>query len=162
MPRGTLKSTLGVVAFSIWILLRDPNATILIDSEIYENSKNFLREIKALLQTDNMTELFGEFKGPIWTEGELVIKQRTKPIKEASITCGGVATGKTGQHYDYLIHDDLNSSNNSETIEARKKVLSHFRLNLAILNPQGTSVVIGTRYASDDIIGVILKEIGLG
>ena len=106
----------------------------------------------------NMVELFGDFKGPQWSEGELTIAQRTMAIKEASVTCGGVQTVKVGQHFSTIIHDDLNSANNSETPEARKKVLQHYRLNLAVLNPGGISVVIGTRYSDADVIGTILKE----
>lgn len=162
MPRGSLKSSLGVTGYCIWRLIRNPDERILIDSEVYENSKNFLREIKAYLQLPTLTNLFGEFKGPIWGEGELTIAQRKHPYKEASVTAGGVNTVKVGQHYSVVISDDLNSGNNSGTPEMRAKVLNHYRLNDAILDPGGTYVVIGTRYADDDVIGNILKnEIGI-
>ena len=98
----------------------------------------------------------------MWGESELTIKQRTHPYKEASITAGGVNTVKVGQHYSCIVSDDLNSGNNSGTSEARAKVLQHYRLNNAILDPGGTYVVIGTRYAADDVIGSILQnEIGI-
>lgn len=158
MPRGTFKSSIGVVGYAIWRLIRDPNERILIDSEIYTNSKNFLREIKAHLQNPRMVELFGSFVGPNWTEGELTIAQRTKPYKEASITCGGIETTKVGQHYSAIIHDDVNSGNNSQTEEGRQKVITHYRMNTAILDPGGTTVVIGTRYAQNDLIGHILEN----
>lgn len=158
-PRGALKSSLGVVAYSIWILLRNPNARILIDSEIYTNSKNFIREIKAHLETERLTQVFGQFKSDSnWTEGSITIRQRTHPYKESSITASGVGAVKVGQHFDYIICDDLNSNKNSLTDEGRKKVIAHYRLNLSILEPTGTMVVIGTRYASDDILGFILSN----
>lgn len=159
MPRGTFKSSIGVVGYSIWRLLRNPNERILIDSEVYSNSKNFLREIKAHLETPLITAIFGKFRTESnWNEGEMTIAQRTHPYKEASITCGGIETVKVGQHYTLIIADDLNSGNNSASPEGRKKVLDHYRMNTAILEPEGTYVVIGTRYASDDVIGFILEN----
>jgi len=162
MPRGTFKSSIAVVAYSIWRLLRNPNERILIDSEVYTNSKNFLREIKAHLEGEEITTLFGNFKSNSgWSEGEITIAQRTKPYKEASITCGGIETVKVGQHYSVIIGDDLNSGNNSATPEMRKKVINHFKMNTAILEPDGTYVIVGTRYAVDDVIGFILEnEVG--
>lgn len=156
VPRGCFKSSIGVVAYSIWLLLRDPNIRILIDSEKYENSKNFIREIKGKLSDPRLSRIFGDFRGPQWGEGEVTIAQRTRVLKEASITASGVEAGKTGQHYDVIIHDDLNSMENSQTSEGRAKILSHYRMNTSILEPGGIMVIIGTRYAADDVIGVVL------
>jgi hypothetical protein len=158
MPRGTFKSSVGVVAYCVWSLIQNPDDRILIDSEVYSNSKNFLREIKAHLKSERVTKLFGDFEGPTWSEGEITIAQRTRPFKEASITCGGIETVKVGQHYTKIICDDLNSGNNSATPEARRKVIQHYQMNVAILEPLGEMVVIGTRYAVDDIIGWILQN----
>jgi hypothetical protein len=115
MPRGTFKSTLGSVAYPIWRLMRDPNLTILLDSELYSNSKNFIREIKGHLSGEKITELFGPQIGSKWDEGEIIIAPRSANRKEASITAGGVGTVKIGQHYDLIIGDDYNSPSNSET-----------------------------------------------
>lgn len=158
VPRGTFKSSIGVVAYSISLLLNDPNHRILIDSEIYENSKNFVREIRGKLDFPRMVKLFGDFKSNQWAEGSITIAQRTKILKEASITASGVGTAKTGQHYDTIIFDDLNSAKNSETPEQRQKVLNHYKLNTSILEPHGTMVIIGTRYSSDDVIGWVLEN----
>lgn len=162
MPRGTFKSSIGSVSFPIWLLLRDPNLRILIDSEVYTNSKNFLREISSHLLSEEMTRLFGPFKGPVWNEGEIIIAQRNKVRKEASITASGIGAEKTGQHYDVIIMDDLNSPSNSGTPEGREKVINHYRYNMAILEPNGIAVLIGTRYAANDAIGFVLKnEMGI-
>ncbi len=155
-PRGTFKSSLGVVAYSIWILLRNPNTRVLIDSEIYGNSKTFLREIKMHLESESMTTIFGQFKGDLWNEGEIVIKQRTRNFKEASITVSGIGVQKTGMHYDVIIHDDMNSPTNSNNPENCAKVIEHFKFNQAILEPDGEMLVIGTRYSANDLIGHIL------
>ncbi len=159
MPRGTFKSTLGSVAYPIWRLLRDPNLTVLLDSELYSNSKNFLREIKHHFESARMSQVFGEQVGPKWDEGEIILKTRTKNIKEASITVGGLGTTKVGQHYGCIIGDDYNSPQNSETPEKCQKVIDHVRYNLNILNPGGEYLFIGTRYAERDVIGWLFGDI---
>ena len=157
-PRGCFKSSIGVVAYSIWSLVRDPNERILIDSELFENSKNFIREIRGRLETDDLIKYFGIFKSKQWAEGSITIAQRTKIYKEASVTAAGVGTAKTGQHYSIIIHDDMNSAKNSQTKEQREKVIAHYRLNTSILEPDGTMVIIGTRYSADDLIGHVLDN----
>lgn len=159
MPRGTLKSSIGVVGYTIQWLIKNPNIRILIDSEVYTNSKNFLREIKAHLESKRLVDIFGEFKSDNnWSEGELTIKQRTKPLKEASVTCGGIGTVKVGQHYDIIIADDLNSKNNSDTTEGCARVLDHYKMNISLLEPDGIYAVIGTRYSQADVIQYIIDN----
>lgn len=163
MPRGTFKSSIASVGYPIWLLLNNPNLRILIDSELYSNSKNFLREIKQHLMADYLTDYFGEFKSEAsWNEGEIIIKQRTKVLKEASITASGIGSEKTGQHYDVVIMDDLNSPTNSMTPEGRERVIMHYRYNTSILEPDGIMVLVGTRYATNDAIGFVLSnEMGM-
>lgn len=158
VPRGCLKSSIACVAYPIWLLTRNPNLRILIDSELYSNSKTFLREIKAHLESSNMVNLFGPFRGETWNESEIIINQRTVKKKEASITVSGIGATKVGQHYDVIIGDDMNSPQNTNTPENAKKVVDHYRMNTSILEPDGTYVVIGTRYSENDLIGYILQN----
>ena len=160
-PRGSFKSSLCVVAYSIWSLLKDPNLRIMIDSELYTNSKNFIREIKAHLQSETFTYFFGDHVGPLWTEGEIIIKTRTKNLKEPSIQAAGIGTVKVGQHCDIILFDDLNSNQNSATTAGQQKVIDHYKYMLAVLEPQGEVVVTATRYASLDLPGFIIEEAGL-
>lgn len=152
MPRGSFKSSLCSVAYPIWRLLNNPNKRILLDSELYTNSKNFLREIKDHLESQRITRLFGQFKCSTWNEGEIIISQRTVVKKEASITCTGIGAEKTGQHYDEIIMDDMNSPSNSNTPEGCAKVVQHYRYMQAILDPGGTLILVGTRYSAADLI----------
>ena len=158
VPRGCLKSSIACVAFPIWLLINDPNLRILIDSELYTNSSTFIREIKLHMQNQALVDLFGSFVGSTWNSDEIIIKQRTKNLKEASISAGGVETTKVGQHFDYIIHDDLNSPKNSSSPESCQKVVDHYKYNTSILEPDGTMVIIGTRYSANDIIGHILDN----
>lgn len=159
MPRGSFKSSLASVAYPIWRLLKDPNLTILLDSELYTNSKNLLREIKGHLASSKLINIFGNLEGSKWDEGEIILSTRTRNRKEASITVGGIETTKVGQHYDLILGDDYNSASNSDSPEKCQKVLDHFKYNLNILNPGGEYVIVGTRYAELDVIGFLLSNV---
>lgn len=159
LPRGTFKTSVAVVAYAIWRILRNPNLRICIDSELFTNSKKTLREIAMHLTSNRMTDLFGDFKGDgIWNESELLINQRTLIRKEATFTCSGIGAQKTGQHYDIAILDDMNSPQNSNTKENREKVIQHYQYYTSILDPGGEIVIVGTRYHTDDLIGHVLAN----
>lgn len=158
MPRGTFKSSISSVAYPIWRLIRNKEERILLDSELYTNSKNFLREIKDHLLTERFRSIFGDWRSEIWNESEVTIKPRKKILKEASLTASGIGAEKTGQHYDCIICDDLNSPSNSGTKEGQEKVIQHYRYLISILEPTGTLVIVGTRYAELDVIGYALKN----
>lgn len=159
MPRGTFKSSEASVAYPMWRLERDPNLTILLDSELYTNSKNLLREIKGHYESPKYQLIFGDKVGSKWDEGEIIVKDRSRNRKEASITVGGIGTTKVGQHYDLIIGDDYNSASNSDTPEKCQKVIEHYRYNLNILNPGGEYVIVGTRYAELDVIGFLFSNV---
>jgi hypothetical protein len=162
MPRGTFKSSISSVSYPIQCLTKNWNLRVLIDSEVYTNAKNFLREIAQHLEGEKFTQMYGPTRGSTWNEGEITVAQRTKVLKEASITASGIGAEKTSQHYDLIIMDDLNSPKNSATPEGREKVINHFKYNMALLEPGGTAVLVGTRYAANDAIGFVLKnEMGI-
>lgn len=159
LPRGAFKSSLGSVAYPMWRLEKNPDLTILLDSELYTNSKNLLREIKGHYASKRYQLIFGDRVGATWGESEILLNTRTRNRKEASITVGGIGTTKVGQHYDLIIGDDYNSNANSDTPEKCQKVIDHFKYNLNILNPGGEYLIIGTRYAEMDVIGFLLSQV---
>lgn len=158
LPRGSFKSTIGVISYSIFRIIKDPNIRILIDSELFSNSSRFLREISAHFDNEDFQTLYGNYHGSTWNSDEIIVSKRTVHHKEATITCSGIGAGKTGQHYDLIIGDDYNSKDNSNTPENRQKVIDHYKLNQSILEPTGEYVLIGTRYSSDDVIGWVIEN----
>ncbi len=158
VPRGSFKSSICCVAYPLWRLINNPNERVLIDSELYSNSTTFMREIKSIVLSDHFIDIFGQWKGDIWKEDEVLFNTRTEKYKEASITCSGIGAVKVGQHYSVAVGDDYNSNKNSLTPENRKKVIDHYKYNVSILDPGGTYVLVGTRYSTDDLIGHVLKN----
>lgn len=159
MPRGTFKTSLAVVAYPIWLLLKNPNLRIMIDSELYTNAKRSLREITQHLEGERMTQLFGQFRGEaVWNDGEIQIAQRTIIKREPTVVASGIGAEKTGFHCDIILGDDLCSPNNMNTPENRNKVHDHYKYFTSILDPGGTIVLVGTRYSTDDLYQRVLQQ----
>ncbi len=159
LPRGSLKSSICSVGYPIWRLLNDPNLRIMIDSSLFTNSRNFIKEIKGHFDSARLMSIYGQFRSDTnWSDGEITIKQRTKILKESSVLASGVAANKVSVHTDVIIHDDLNTEDNSRTPELAVKVLDHYKRNISILEPDGTILVVGTRYSALDVIASIIEN----
>lgn len=159
IPRGCFKTSIGSVAFPIWLLINNPNLRIMLDSELYTGSTMRVREIRGHFESERFKKIFGDWKGSTWTDGELIVGTRTKVLKEPSIFASGIGVGRTGSHCNVIIADDLNSPLNTNNSDNAAKVIDHVRMYESILEPGGTIVFIGTRYSSSDIFSFILRDI---
>lgn len=174
LPRGTLKSSVITIAFSMQWLLNFPEDRVLIDSEVFEKSKGFLGEIKGHYQdNEDLRKVFFTIYGKypdekktqynlggteVWSTEKIVLTCRSRARKEPSIDCSGIGVSKNGMHYDLVIMDDLHSEQNTKTSEQLETVKEHYRLVYSLLEPGHPSVVVGTRWSYDDLYQMIIDE----
>lgn len=159
LPRNHLKSTFGTITFAIMNICKNPNIRILIGNGVWDISRTFLSEIKAQLETSNLKYFFGDFISARWNADEIIVKQRTKALKEPTIMTTGVEAETTGGHYDLIILDDLVGLQNSQTPEQRAKVKRFRRSMINLLEPKGGLLVeIGTRWHLDDTFSEIFEK----
>lgn len=169
--RGAGKSTGCTITKCIHLLLKDPNLRILISSKTQGNAQGFLKEIKNHFEGNQLLEeLFGPYydarKVSKWDQGEIEVLPRTKPNKEASITCVGVEATIVSKHYDVLIDDDIIDEDNSRTKLQRDKVRTWYYQTLdPTLEPPDRDVPHrgehhrqGTRYHYDDLWGHLISK----
>lgn len=167
MPRGTFKSSVVTIGFSLQYLLNEPNARILIDSETFSKSKAFLREIADhLMNNEKYREIFKAVHGmypwtkkseaKLWTDSEIILPCRSVPKKEPTFSCAGIDVTKNGMHYDLIICDDLHSEQNVTNKELIQKVIDHYKLAFSLLDPGKPLIVIGTRWDYNDLYQHIL------
>lgn len=163
MPRGHLKSSIVTVGYSIQQLLINPDIRILITNATWNMSRRFLRQIAEYLTFNSvLSKIYGDFKvdDRTWTRDEITIGQRRSPtVKEATVSTAGLETALTGGHYDLIIHDDLVEEKNIGTKEQIEKVVTFYRNSRPLLDPGGRIIIIGTRWAEDDVYGMIIKEL---
>jgi predicted phage terminase large subunit-like protein len=171
MPRGSFKSSVVTVSFTLQFLLNEPNARVMIDSETFAKSKAFLREIiEHLMGNEGYREVFKAIHGmypysgkssmKLWTDSEIILPCRSKPLKEPSVSCAGIDVTKNGMHYDLIIADDLHSEKNVTSREQIQQVIDHYKLAFSLLDPGKPMIVIGTRWHELDLYQHIMDYEG--
>lgn len=159
LPRDHLKSSIITKGAAIQRILRNPDIRILIANNTWDNSRKFLRSIQShLSKGSKLSAYFGRFEGPIWTQDEIVIKQRQKVEDAPTIATTGLEKEQTSQHYDLIIADDLVARENSATAEQRTKVKEYINSLFSLLEPEGQLWIVGTRWSQDDAYGDLIEE----
>lgn len=174
MPRGTLKSTVITIAFSIQFNLNFPNGRVLIGSETFTKGKAFLAEIKAHYEKNKkLRRIYGTIyknedgsammpnqneKFDTWSTEAINLSCRTRPLKEPSIDVAGIGVTKNGMHYDLIIGDDFHSELNTKEKEQIDKVKEYFKLLFSLLEPGGCMAIVGTRWDDDDLYQMIIDD----
>lgn len=169
LPRGTFKSSVVTIGFTLQVLLNDPNWRILIDSETYGKSKAFFSEVKGHLEANEaFREVFraihgvypddGKKKNMLWSDAQLNLAARTRMTKEPNISCGAIDHSVNGMHYDLIICDDLHSEKNVTNADQIQQVIDHWKLAYSLLDPGRPMIVIGTRWDYNDLYQHILDE----
>jgi predicted phage terminase large subunit-like protein len=157
LPRDTFKTTIATISYPLWKLISNPNLRIMLSSDTYDNSVKNLYKIKQIIETNEQLRLlFGDLKGDIWRSDEIYVKSRTSNDKEASISCASQDVTRVGQHFDIIILDDIVTDVNSMTQEQLLRSIDYFRSLFSILEPSGEMIVLGTRWAYNDLYGHII------
>lgn len=155
--RGSGKTTVRTIAKAIHVLLRAPNARVLIASRSSENAKAMLGEIKRHFEGTPMRELFGDWIGRRWEETAITVRPRTSPAKEASVAIVGTESAVVSMHYDVILADDLVDEENARTRHMRGKLHTwYYKSLLPTLEPGGELHVHGTRYHHEDLYGHLM------
>jgi predicted phage terminase large subunit-like protein len=158
-PRGTYKSTLASIAYSVWRLSQNRNLSILIDSETDGQAKDLYLPAKEEMEINEiLIKIWGEFKSNRWNEHRLFVKGRTNIRRDPSLFHSGTETSINGVHPDIIICDDPCSDVNTQTIDQRDKTDNHCKLFTPLLDKKGELLYICTRWAMDDQAGRMLKR----
>jgi predicted phage terminase large subunit-like protein len=161
VPRGTFKSTFFTVGWSLQQIAKNKNKRILIANATLANSRRFLGEIQRHIKENELFKtLYGEMFDPRlkWNEDELVVSGRDLGIKESNVTAVGVGGNLVSQHYDIIIGDDLVNDENSATRYQADKVIDWWRRSLALLEPDGLYLLIGTRWSYYELYQNIIQN----
>lgn len=172
MPRGTFKSSVVTIGFTLQILLNEPNVRVLIDSETQAKGKAFLSEIKGHLEKNDIYRAYFHAihsvfpdgvsvkrnKDLLWTNNEIVVASRSRPLKEPSVMASGIDKSINGMHFDYIICDDLHSEKNVTNKEQIQQVIDHWKLSNSLIDPGKSTLVIGTRWDYNDLYQEILDK----
>ncbi len=158
--RSSLKSSIISCNFSIQRILENPNIRILLTNEKEDNAKKFLGIIRTHFQENKMLRyVYGDYTSKLkkWTEYEFTVDNRTKALKEPTVMIGSIDKSPVSLHQDLIIEDDLQSRLNIQTKEQIDKVWQYHKDLLSLLEPNGKRIILGTKWAFNDIYSRIIK-----
>jgi hypothetical protein len=170
VPRDTFKTTIFTEGASAWELLRDPEMRIRITNQIAAKAEDFMHTVKNIFDSNELFAMLYPEYVPIpnqrrWNETEIVLPNRKRKRREASVESGGVGGASEGHHYDLHLIDDmiglaaLNSGHQSgaEMTHTRNWFWGSEK---TLLQSMKTSrvLVVGTRYAVDDVYDDIIAR----
>lgn len=163
ISRGTFKTSIVCEGAVTGILIKNPNARILIATHKEKTSGKRIQAVKRHFQfNQEFHKKYGddwkpEFREYAWSEKSITVSRRTKVLREPSVEAGAVGVDMTGSHYDAIFVDDPVQRENSRTLDQRDKVHEYIMSLFALLDPGGILFLVGTRWHPDDAYGRIEK-----
>ncbi|HEC66864.1 MAG TPA: hypothetical protein ENI23_16435 [bacterium] len=171
IPRGFLKSTIVTELGSAWELLRNPDLRIRISNAVAEKAQGFMSSVAAIYQTNAAVRwLYPEYcvspgEKENWNQKKIILPNRSRFYREASIETGGIEGAAEGHHYNLHVIDDMIGKKALNVMQEGNVVMETTRQwfngsqSLLIQPAIDRIIVVGTRYAVDDPYGdIILKS----
>jgi phage terminase large subunit-like protein len=162
MPRGSMKSSLLVVAQTLWILIQNRevipgtvgrDAKILICSDSSNRAVDLLREIKRHISRNRLfNKLFGNLKDrSLWAAEAINISTRRTADKTPSVTTAGIGTELTGAHFSIIMPDDVEASIDRDSAAARKITRQFYNDLVPLLDEGGMISTSGTYWSPESL-----------
>jgi phage terminase large subunit-like protein len=164
-PRAHLKSTVMAV-WAAWWIIKHPETTILYASSTATLAELQLSFIKMILDSEVVRKYWpGLIEENVnrrakWTNSEIAVdhwKRKEEGIRDMTIKALGIGGAVTGQHYDVICLDDLVDQDNYKTESSRREVLTWFGYASSVINDNGITKAVGTRYHPKDLYNSMMK-----
>ena len=157
-PPRTAKSSLITLSYPFWLILNNPDTNIVIVNNTQTLAENFgirLRQLfidyKDLLEIKNI-----KLSDTKHSNSFFMFETLDGKLYDGSIKLMGTGGTLTGQDVDILICDDLIKGFSDCTPTLLDKKIEWFKsIILQRLEPHSKLIILGTRWASNDIIGYL-------
>jgi len=161
LPRETFKSTFFTDVLCIWLLINNPNLSILIANEVFSNAMDFLKEIKGKLLSDKFVEVYGDLRtADDWSARSITLSTRTSVSKESSIMCAGIGVALVSKHFDIVLADDIAGVKDRDSTAGRKATMNFFGDIWDLLKKdKSLFLMVGTRWNLSDIYYHIINVV---
>lgn len=157
-PPRTAKSSLITLSYPFWLILNDPNKNIVIVNNTQTLAENFgirLRQLfidyAELLELNNI-----KLSDTKHSNSFFMFETSDGKLYDGSIKLMGTGGTLTGQDVDILICDDLVKGYSDVSPTLLDKKIEWFKsIILQRLEPHSKLIILGTRWASNDVIGYL-------
>jgi len=158
MPPRHGKSILTSEFFPAWYMGRNPDKYIICATYAQDLADDFGRKVRNQLQDKRYTDVFPDAE--LSTDSSSMRRfNTTRGGVYFAVGAGSAITGR-GAHL-LLIDDPIKGREEADSAAMRKNLLDWYRATAYTrLMPNGSVVLIQTRWHEDDLAGWILKETG--
>lgn len=155
-PPRTGKSVLVSQIGPVFALADDPDLKIILASYADSLAEEHSREARR-----HITERADVLGFALSAEKQAVGRWRVAD-RDGGLLAAGILSGITGHGAGLLLLDDVvKNQQEADSTAHRRRILGEFRSTLMTrLHPNGSVVVIGTRWHEQDLIGTLLEEGG--
>ncbi len=160
-PRDTFKTTIFVVAYSLWLIINNPEVAILLTSDKQNNSYRSLAAIKDVIERHAIFRAcYGNLQSELsWTEKHITVSTRKGNKRAPTIMTAGADSPRVGMHFDYILFDDPHNEKNISTPEQIIKIINYYKgLHPLLDTISGRLQITATRWHHQDIHNYILTE----
>lgn len=151
--RGEGKSWIAA-AYVLYILYWNQHAKFLVVSASANHAQDFSIFVKQLIL--EVPELIWMYPTRLQRQSNIGFDVRfASPDKAPSVKSVGITGQLTGTRADYIIADDIEVLNNSETASKREKLLEQVKEFDNIIKPNGRIIYLGTPQTLESIYTVL-------
>jgi hypothetical protein len=161
--RNSYKTSCIVIGV-IWLLLFDPESTILLVRKDFDNANSILEEIRKHYNSEKLKALYEmlfniELDLKTDKRERIDLSLKLNITKESNIECIGIGGSITGKHFKKIICDDIVSLRDRvSTAEREKTIMFYYELQ-NIKTAGGSIVLTGTKWHSNDLFSKLDQSI---
>jgi len=155
--RGLAKS-LATQILCAWMLLRNKNEVISVISATSARAESFITFVKQMLQTIPLLMHLAPTGADRASSRKIDVNGR-RPNDSPSLCAFGVTSAKTGSRSSFIVYDDVEIPENSDTAQKREKLLAGVR-DTANLGIAGVfrELCICTPQSSESVYNTMLND----
>ena len=155
LPPRSSKSVICSKLFPAWYIGRNPEHEILTVSHSDQLSSDFGRSVRDIVSTEQFQDIF---KG-VSLRSDVRAAGKWKTNKGGQYYAAGVRSQIAGRGAHIAILDDVMSEEDSYSEAGRRYVKEWYPAGLRTrIMPNGSILIINTRYHYDDLCGWLLKQ----
>ena len=160
-PPGSGKTTI-MVAFMAWMIGRNPEQYHALLSYADQVGWSRSRAIRELMESKYYHIIFPEIEpGTKWGDTSFIVKRSNVGDPHPTLRAGGTNSSVIGARVGGLLIDDPHDQKNSANANQREKIYENYVKTVRTrLIASAWVVVIGTRWAEEDLIGRLMKQKG--
>ena len=155
LPPRSSKSLIASKIFPAWYIGREPNHEIMSVSHSDQLASDFGRSVRDIVNTEDFQRIF---KG-VSLRSDVKAAGKWKTNQNGSYYAAGVRSQIAGRGAHLALLDDVMSEEDSFSEAGRRYIKEWWPSGLRTrLMPNGSIIIINTRYHFDDLCGWLLKQ----